>query len=40
MHTRQNYGGLGRFWGGAALVVLSISTSPLAFINGGMEFFL
>lgn len=40
MHTRQNYGGLDRFRILAALLVVTIHTSPLASVSEGADFFL
>lgn len=40
MHTKQNYGGLDRFRIAAALLVVAIHTSPLAYLNEDADFFL
>lgn len=40
MHTRKNYGGLDRFRMAAAVLVITIHTSPLISINESADFFL
>lgn len=40
MHTIKNYGGLDRFRMAAALLVITIHTSPLASVNESADFFL